>query len=186
MNHPNPYQSPAAVEPDENRPPRKPDWLSIYGWPVVFAANMIVPLLIGLDVTREGGLTGLVIACALLLVAGWVFYYLRPQSMRTVLLGAAMLAVTQIFPILQIVAGLGALLVVETIGLPVSPQSWSPSPPPVVLDLSIFWITCQTAITLILLAIALGAFAGIFLPRHWLDPAERPRTATAADELPCL
>jgi hypothetical protein len=89
---------------------------------VVFAANLIVPLHWAWDITREGGRIGM--ACALF---GWwvvgALTCVRPGPGRAALvLGGAFIALSQLYPVLQLFAGMVGLCAAAA---PAGEEHWS-------------------------------------------------------------
>lgn len=74
-------------------------------WAIVFGLNMVLPLLFSVEVTQHHGRFGMGAASLVLLIAGWVLCALSARTARKLILGAVIVALTQFFPILQIVAG---------------------------------------------------------------------------------
>jgi hypothetical protein len=119
---PNPYQAPLS-----NTAERKgTDFCSnsakrLYiAWAVVFALNLIVPLLCGWGMTQPSGRLGMLVAGILLLASGyWVCVSARHIGFALVNGGVAM-ALFQAFPILQLIAGSLGIELAEAIGLEVA------------------------------------------------------------------
>ena len=74
-------------------------------WAIVFGLNMVLPLLFSVELTQHHGRLGMCAASLVLLIAGWVLCALSARTARKLILGAAIVALTQFFPILQIVTG---------------------------------------------------------------------------------
>lgn len=95
-------------DPDRPRPTvaRRMFWLAL------FAVNGIVPLWFGYHLTELGGRVGMVAGVAALL-ALWVLVVPRVPRVRAALVpGSVALALSQVYPLLQGVAGLLSLLLV--------------------------------------------------------------------------
>lgn len=111
---PNPYRAPqadaAALSP---APALSLEWPTLIAWPFVFGLNLIVPLIFAWDVTQEHGQWGMAVAVFAMLVSGWALGCFRPVWLRRVVMGGIFVAGTQFIPILQVVAGMVALLVVS-------------------------------------------------------------------------
>lgn len=88
-------------------------WYWHPAWAAVLAANLIVPAPLGWEVTRDGDRGGLVGGVALLWAAGHLLLARVPAAGRPVVLGGVVTALTQLFPVLQIMAGLTSLWVVR-------------------------------------------------------------------------
>ena len=86
-------------------------------WFFVFAANLIVPLFFGLGMTNEGGRWGMATALSLI----WFFGHMccsRSKEMGCILVvGGLLVAITQIFPMLHIVAGMTSLGIIAKLNL---------------------------------------------------------------------
>jgi hypothetical protein len=110
----NPYAPPASLAPASR--PGVRDWSGRARWAVlwggVYAANMVVPLLFGWTTTARGGRIGLVLAVVLLY---WIVFWVggKSRDLRSIMLsGGGLVALSQLFPMLQIAAGLIALGIV--------------------------------------------------------------------------
>ena|SRR5215469_8051735 len=116
----NPYASPQSESTDSSRTGRSDgDNLKrlYFGWLTVFALNVIVPLLIGLGVTTSGGRIGMLLAMLVLLALGfWICARAREVGFALVVGGVAV-ALSQVFPILQVMAGIFGFALAESIGL---------------------------------------------------------------------
>lgn len=150
----NPYESPSG---GANAPSQEFDWLAIWGWPIVFVANAVVPTLFGLSLLKKNGLVGLVLGCAFMLAIGWAICLRRPKWIRTVITGACLLMLSQLFPMLQVIIGEVSILTAKTAGLPVERFQDIPQ---IDSDFTSFVVTILTAAIHICLAAALGAVMG--------------------------
>lgn len=96
--------------------PSSPDRGWHLAWAGVFVANSIVPLWLGWEVTRRGGWVGMVAATA----ATFLFGFLvgpRWRSLRiTIVAGGTVTAPSQVFPLVQIAAGVLSLRAVDSLG----------------------------------------------------------------------
>jgi hypothetical protein len=105
----NPYEAPkAAVRsslPDEQTNPRFGAFTYI-AWVFIFAINMAVPLLFGSQMTQQHGRLGMSVAALLLLVFGCFICAANRKLAVALLAGGALVALTQLFPILHIIAGM--------------------------------------------------------------------------------
>lgn len=119
----NPYDPPLAPLPDqvmqEQPEDAVPSRSRFIVWPIVFALNLIVPLLFGGQLVRENGMIGLSVAVGFFLIAGWYVCYASPAVARRLLVGSSITAITQLFPVIQLIAGILALGAVSTLGLSV-------------------------------------------------------------------
>jgi hypothetical protein len=115
----NPYEAPnAAVRtliPDEQALPRA-SVLTYIAWIFVFAINMAVPLLFSASMTEQYGRLGMSVAALLLLVFGCYICAANRKLAVALLAGGAVVALTQLFPILHIIAGTIGMSVGQTLG----------------------------------------------------------------------
>lgn len=130
-------------------------------WPVVFLLNMIVPTLFGWQITREGGRLGMSAATALLLISGWWVCFIQPSNGRMLVLGAAILSLSQLFPVIQMVAGMVALAMC---GFGINEDDGAMRP---VSEAGGFLITLIVGGILICLAAIVGLCLGWLLPQQW-------------------
>lgn len=161
----NPYQSPTSIDTGASPTsdaPRRVDRVAFITWPIVFGLNMIVPLLLGLAITYEHGRIGLCAASGLLLAAGWLLCYASPPAARRLILGSAVFAFTQFFPILQIIAGMVAISV--TGNDPLFDEGSG------ITEFAGFAITLIVGVILLTLAGGLGVLLGFVFPRRWFNP----------------
>lgn len=116
-----PYRAPAHSGRDLELNPRRGrlDLLTLVLWPVVFAGNMVVPLLFGWEITRDSdsGRVGMGAAAAVLLAAGWALAVWRPVWARLLLIGGTVVGCTQIFPVLQLLVGMFVIGVASELGV---------------------------------------------------------------------
>jgi hypothetical protein len=106
-NDDNPYFAPAALIPPSS--PKTEDrggWAWALSWTVVFALNLVVPLIFGWDMTEHGGHVGLIVATAMLWVSGFRVGGKTRDRRFVMLSGGTFVALTQFVPFLQIMAGL--------------------------------------------------------------------------------
>ena len=99
----NPYQPPETIEAlvDHHAVPRSFDYFALIAWPIVQACNMFLAALFGWGITQDHGRIGIFFAAMWFLVAGWFLCCVRPVSARKLIFGAILLALTQVFPIIQ-------------------------------------------------------------------------------------
>jgi hypothetical protein len=116
----NPYEAPTSAlrvplpNGDEDR--RGGGWL-YFAWGAVFAVNMIVPLLFGLSTTSAHGRIGMTAASMLFLAWGCWLCAVRRQFAAPLIFGAVLVGVSQLVPILHVIAGLIGLTVGQILGL---------------------------------------------------------------------
>jgi hypothetical protein len=77
-------------------------------WSAVYVSNLLVPLFLGLGVTAKGGRVGMsVVVIVVWLLGLWAVRYTVLR--RSLFIGGAVTAATQLFPMLQVAAGMFAL-----------------------------------------------------------------------------
>jgi hypothetical protein len=116
----NPYASPTNDNIDSSRE-RPSDTVSTkrlcLGWLAVFALNLIVPLFLGWGVTAPEGRIGMLLAVLFILVLGlWICASARQVGFALVVGGVAV-ALSQVFPILQMMAGIFGFALAQGIGV---------------------------------------------------------------------
>jgi len=84
-----------------------------WAWSAVVVANLPVTALLGWLITVEMGRVGMACGILLLYWLGYLACFLAGEYVRTVIYGAWVVAVSQTFPLLQIVAGAPANLLVQ-------------------------------------------------------------------------
>jgi hypothetical protein len=130
------------------------------GWAAVFAANLIVPLLLGCMVTAGGGRAGMLVAMGLLWLLGHEGSG-RVRNVGFVLIGGGSgVALSQLFPFLQFFAGMFSLTVGQRLGLVVEAETTG--------ELGGFLVTLMTGSLLIAVAALLGLVLRVVFP-----PADR-------------
>lgn len=118
-----------------------------WGWLLLFAANLPLPLAFALEVTWEGGAIGM---CAALVLLWWCGHVLAPGVPKlcgTLAVGGTLTALAQFVVLGHVVAGFVALFVVEALS-PGEAGPWS--------EAQGFFITVLTAGVLFLAALAMG------------------------------
>lgn len=123
----NPYQPPqgnaanegheVAVDSFASQPSSPRTGRLVIWWLVSFAVNLITPVLFGSDVVREQGIWGVLfgVICAALLGIQACRWW--PGLMRRVNVGATLVAISQLVPFVQLIAGLIAINIAERVGL---------------------------------------------------------------------
>ena len=111
----NPYQPPAEIEeePANRAPQRELDYFSFWFWPFALALNLIVPLMFAWGVTSRNGRIGMFLGIGLILAGGWIVCYYYSSIARRMIGSAVLTAMTQVYPIPQMLAGMIALSVVN-------------------------------------------------------------------------
>lgn len=164
----NPYQTPAETWPvQESEPPapKSKRW-SILLWPLVFAFNLLSCLYMGWSSAQESGRIGLLAACTAFLLGGWALCLAWPTAARQLLFGAFLLGLTQIFPLLQLTAGLIAFAIAVRLGFVGDGLA-------ITSDSAAALITTLVGLQLLLVAAVLGVGCDL-LSRVWRST--RPRS----------
>jgi hypothetical protein len=107
----NPYAPPASLRTgSQPRGDSGQRGLIIYlAWFAVLVLNLAIPLLLALPLTDDRARIGMLIAIALLCAAGcWVCANSR-QAGRSLVIGGVLVGLSQLFPILQMFAGVVAM-----------------------------------------------------------------------------
>jgi hypothetical protein len=86
-------------------------------WLVSFAVNLIIPVLFGSEVVVEHGIWGGAFAVAGTALLGIQACRWWPGFMRRINVGAVLVAISQLMPIVQLIAGLIAISIAEKVGL---------------------------------------------------------------------
>jgi hypothetical protein len=162
-------ESPSATstpvsDPDDHRSPSI-DWIGFCAWPVVFMFNLIIPLIFGLDMTPERGRIGIGMGCLSLLTAGWLLCCYSPATLRQIILGGVVVACTQVYPILQLIAGMLALAGAELMGLSVNGDDAGIEY--IVSETGGFVVTVLVGAELIAFSLFIGMLISLFLPPEW-------------------
>jgi hypothetical protein len=98
-----------------SQPGDRAEWSPAFEWSCVFAANLFVPLPLGLLITADGGWVGMIAAVLVCWVAGLVLC-MRPGRLgRVLIVGGSLVACAQMFLIPHIVVGMLALWVCHSI-----------------------------------------------------------------------
>ena len=80
-------------------------------WTVLFLGNLILPLLLAIELVHGRGWLGVVAGCTFCWLSGLCLMIMQTASKRTMLIGASLTGLSQLFPILQVLAGIIALTV---------------------------------------------------------------------------
>lgn len=76
-----------------------------WGWALAVAANLPIPLLFGLAAVAKGGLFGMCAGIGAFWLAGAVVMARVPRMRRPLVYGGCIFALSQFFPVAQLVAG---------------------------------------------------------------------------------
>jgi hypothetical protein len=137
-------------------------------WLCAFALNLIVPGSLGLAMTSLGGRIGMGAAILLLWYLGHRICVMNDATGRALVLGSFIVAAMQLFPILQIIAGIMGMAAAKALGLGDFSVDDDDISPPGVTELGGLIAAGLTGLTLMGVAACCGAILG------WLT-AERPR-----------
>jgi hypothetical protein len=112
----NPYQPPVDVKlASASRSPGI-SLMSMAAWPFWLGANLIIPVLFGLELTEKSGRWGMALSVIMFLIGGWCVCYSSRKMARYLNTGAAIVSLTQIFPVLQVMAGMAGMWVAIVFG----------------------------------------------------------------------
>jgi hypothetical protein len=131
-------------------------WQGAVGWTGVVVLNLPLPLMLGSAVTHRDGYLGIGLAVLLCWVAG---LFVCSQSSRhgpVIIRGGGWVALSQVFPIAQFVAGVGGVLFWEVVSGSGLPGAHGP-----VAVLGGFVVTLTTAAPLLFFAFVFGGGLGL-------------------------
>lgn len=113
----NPYDPPvaAAIAPDPVEVARGPHML-LFEWTAVLLFNLIVPTLFAWSMTSNEAKIGAAIAVLVIAAGGFFFCFKQPLPMLLAIRGGILVALSQVFPILQILCGALAIQAWTLIG----------------------------------------------------------------------
>jgi hypothetical protein len=157
--------NPAVPTPgDTNKDP----YVRALGWSGIYGLNLFVPLPLGLLVIRDGsGWIGMLFAVALCWATGLVVCTQFPRLYSVLSPGGVLIAFTQFFPVLQIIAGAVAIGTYEDLGGDNVLQTGLQA-------IGGFVVTLWTAFPLLLAAFVLGG--GFRLVLSWFAPVNSNRS----------
>jgi hypothetical protein len=138
-------------------PPSRFAWDWAGGWTLVFAGNLVLPLMLASGNVSRNGWFGLVGGLAVLFWIGFAVCLYRFRVSRSLVTGGALVAFSQFIPILHPVCGVFAMKVWEDVGGAeieprdeISPGRLGP--------LGAFVVVLLTAQPLVALSVLLGTF----------------------------
>ena len=164
----NPFQPP-ALENARIGKRTSPGWLQntlLIVWPFIFGANMIIPLLVGWEMIAEVGAIGAGLASLLLLLLGWVLFYVWPAFATRMSIGAIFTAILQVFPIVHFIFGLIAFGITVELGQAIDISD--DSGPGITTELGGFLITSLMGLMLLLLSLGFGVL--VLFVVNWRKP----------------
>jgi hypothetical protein len=161
----NPYEAPTAAlgnpfpdGPEQQRAGR-PHYLA---WGAVFALNMVVPLFFGLSTTQAHGRIGMAAASLLFLAWGCWLCAIRRQFAAPLIAGAVVVGMSQLVPILHVIAGTMGMLVGQILGLADARDTMN-----VTSEFGGFFVTFVTGGLLIAASAVCGWLIRLMTPDHW-------------------
>lgn len=163
----NPYASPESSDASaaqDGRIARQIDKFAVIAWPIVFGLNMIVPAMLGWNMTREQGRMGMFAASGVLLALGWWVCLVKNALARRLIVGSLLTALSQFVPVLQIGAGVAAVALASQLELADIGFANAEN----VTELGGFVITFVVGGILIACAGIAGLIAGLVLPQRWM------------------
>ncbi len=140
------------------------DTASCIAWPILFIANMVIPLYFGLSLTERPGRLGMLMGACLLLALGWLVCFYKPRIARITIWGSVLTAASQPFPILHALLGLLGVYMLESMGA-------SHVGVGQIDALEAFLLTLFVGIGLLTSALGLGTLLSLVLPKRWMDPS---------------
>lgn len=162
----NPYSPPpeastAPPEVDLAAKDKQPFNLMV-AWPVVLVVNLLIPLLFASEILQPQGMVGVILALLSFLLGGWwLCLRWRPIAKR-LMAGAAVVALSQFMPILQLIAGVLAIEVGLLFGI-VNQMGNNPIGPEVDSILGGWLVTTITGCLLALVALLIGSIIFLFV-----------------------
>ncbi|RUL87884.1 hypothetical protein [Tautonia sociabilis] len=170
MDGENPYQAPASPtgpSPRPKGPGRRPGRRMLVGWLAVLLVNLPVPLMFGSWITDRDGTIGMGAAVVLLAgVGGWAIL----RSFRVglaLIVGGSAVALSQVVPMLQFVAGMIGVSLAKAIGL-AEPGPWEePTVPGVLGAAGGFVVTVVTGTLLLAVSLGIGLVLQVITPGRW-------------------
>ncbi|MDB2687667.1 hypothetical protein N9Y42_10695 [Mariniblastus sp.] len=112
----NPYESP-SLRGEVSRPPISNAVRRIWSWPVVFALNLPIAVLLGRHFLNPSSIIGVAAIVALLFLAGLMVCWRFPLIGQSLIIGSLLTAISQLLPILHLVLGMIALSSAQDLGL---------------------------------------------------------------------
>ena len=129
MSELNPYSPPIveAANVATRQPKADPSLTGFFFlWLIVFAANLVVPLIFASSLIQQAGRIGMIVAIVSFLIAGWYFGVRFPKIRSRMLTGGTIVAASQLFPVHHIIAGSIAFKVTRLAGGAIWPTDDDP------------------------------------------------------------
>lgn len=160
----NPYASPVAEEtPAEREHPtdRSVGW----GWLVGYGVNLPVPIMFAMMFISPAGFTGMLVGIIMVMSIGMLAARRLKQLNRIALRGGLLLAITQLFPILQMFSGIMAGSTLEKLGYPFDSMVDSPA------GTNLGFVPCMLAVLMVsamlmTMALGIGTVIELFFPKR--------------------
>ena len=170
MDEHNPYEPPKSSMPPPapvDHANRRVQMWTFGTWIFVFAINMAVPLLFSASMTEEHGKLGMAVALGAFLTCGCFLCAFHRELARALIIGGVVVALTQIIPMLQFIAGSIGMAV--GLGLGVADFGGDERGPSLTSEFGGFVVTLVTGGILITAAAVSG------LSIQWLASRRRAR-----------
>ena len=168
MDDANPYEAPKHVvrpSPAAAKTKRRAGIMTYIGWVFIFVLNMAIPLLFSYSITREHGRAGVSVAVVFLLALGCYACAANRKLAAALMAGGVLVALTQMFPALHIVAGSIGISVGQALGL--TDRGDAVRSPLVRSEFGGFVITFVTGGILMATAAGTGMFLRLITPARW-------------------
>jgi MFS family permease len=164
----NPYEPPLHIG-TSSIPPghtNRRAGTSTYGsWVFVFFVNLAVPLLFSSSMNQEHGRLGMFVAALLLLALGSCICAAGRKLAATLIAGGAIIGLTQLFPGLQLIAGVIGMTVGQALRL--ADIGDENRPARLISDYGGFVVTFVTGGILIATAACSGMLLRLITPARW-------------------
>jgi hypothetical protein len=130
--------------------------LRAVAWLAVFALELITPLRWGWECTQDGGRVGMIVAVALIYLAGHWACVCSGRTTFVLVTGGACVGLSQVFPLLHITAGMKSLELISAAGMTNRGDVYFSTG---LTELGGFLATCLTGAQLLAVAVVCGVFA---------------------------
>ena len=167
----NPYSAPAELEKRKlsNAHGARPAGVFTYvTWAFVFALNMALPLLFSSSVTQQRGKLGMSIAALFLLTSGCFICAAGRKHAAALISGGALVGLSQLFPFLQIIAGMLGMIVGQVLGLAYDGND--ERSPQIISEFGGFVVTFVTGGILMAASASAGILLRFVTPARWWPP----------------
>ncbi len=175
MDESNPYKPPSydggMSLPGANAN-RRTGLLTYAAWSIAFVVNMAVPLLFSASLTEEHGKLGMSVAVLVLFTWGCTICATARKLAVVLIAGAVLVGLSQIFPLLQIIAGMIGMGVGAALGL--AETGDDTHPPRLVNEYGGFVVTLITGGILKTASACSGLWIRWITPARWWHRSEPP------------